>query len=206
MKSLKELYKIGCGPSSSHTIGPERACEIFKTRNPHADRFGVVLYGSLAKTGKGHCTDKVIQKTFFPKECEIAFNADNSDIPHPNTLELIAYVKGKESDRARVFSVGGGSIVFEGDAFSEPEDIYPETHFEDVAAICKNNDKRLWEYVVEKEGNDLKIGMDSKLLLDALKAIEHQEAIFEFNTVISPCVIKPIEGDSFVYMVLPSRI
>ena len=59
---------------------------------------------------------------------------------------------------------------------------------------------------VEKEGNDLKIGMDSKLLLDALKAIEHQEAIFEFNTVISPCVIKPIEGDSFVYMVLPRRI
>ena len=155
MKSLKELYKIGCGPSSSHTIGPERACEIFKNRNSNADTFCVVLYGSLAKTGKGHCTDKVIQKTFLPKECEIVFNTDNSDIPHPNTLELIAYVKGKESDRARVFSVGGGSIVFEGEAFSESEDIYPETHFEEVAAICKNNDKRLWEYVVEKEGNEI---------------------------------------------------
>ncbi len=155
MKSLKELYKIGCGPSSSHTIGPERACEIFKNRNSNADTFCVVLYGSLAKTGKGHCTDKVIQKTFLPKESEIVFNTDNSDIPHPNTLELIACVKGKESDRARVFSVGGGSIVFEGEAFSESEDIYPETYFEEVAAICKNNDKRLWEYVVEKEGNEI---------------------------------------------------
>ena len=155
MKSLKELYKIGCGPSSSHTIGPERACEAFKNRNPDADSFCVVLYGSLAKTGKGHCTDKVIEKTLLPRKCEIFFDTENSDIPHPNTLELIAYVNGEESDRARVFSVGGGSIVFESEEVLESENIYSETHFEEVAAICKNNDKRLWEYVVEKEGIDI---------------------------------------------------
>ena len=155
MKSLKELYKIGCGPSSSHTIGPERACEIFKLRNSKADSFGIVLYGSLAKTGKGHCTDKVIEKTFSPKKCEIFFDTENSDIPHPNTLDIIAYVNGTEIDRARVFSVGGGSIAFEGEDFLESQDIYAERHFEEVAAICKNNDKRLWEYVIEREGFEI---------------------------------------------------
>ena len=155
MKSLKELYKIGCGPSSSHTIGPERACEIFRVRNSNADSFGVTLYGSLAKTGKGHGTDKVIEKTFSPQKCEIVFDIEDADIPHPNTLDLIAYLNGKEIDRARVFSVGGGSIVFEGEQFLESEDIYSETHFEDVATICKQNDKRLWEYVVEKEGLEI---------------------------------------------------
>jgi hypothetical protein len=74
MESLKELYKIGRGPSSSHTIGPEKACMIFKKKNSNADKFKVILYGSLAKTGKGHGSDVVIRKTFAPKECEVEFN------------------------------------------------------------------------------------------------------------------------------------
>ena len=67
MKSLRELYKIGRGPSSSHTMGPERACLYFSERTPDADCYKVILYGSLAKTGKGHCTDKAIEITLSPK-------------------------------------------------------------------------------------------------------------------------------------------
>ena len=155
MQSLKELYKIGCGPSSSHTIGPERACEIFKSRNPEADSFKVILYGSLAKTGKGHCTDKVIAKTLLPKDCEIIFDVDTKNLPHPNTLDIIAIVNGGEASRARVFSIGGGSIAFEGEEALEPEYVYPDCRFEDIAAICKKDDKRLWEYVVEQEGQEI---------------------------------------------------
>ena len=74
MESIKELYKIGRGPSSSHTIGPERACIIFKEKNKQATDFKVILYGSLAKTGKGHGTDEVIKKTLAPCNCKVEFN------------------------------------------------------------------------------------------------------------------------------------
>ena len=118
MHSLKELYRIGKGPSSSHTIGPERACKIFMRENPEATSFTVRLYGSLAKTGKGHGTDVVIRKTFFPCECTIEFNYIEADIPHPNTMELIAYKADREIQRTKVYSIGGGSIAFENDTAS----------------------------------------------------------------------------------------
>ena len=71
MCSLKELYKIGRGPSSSHTIGPERACIYFKEKHPNADRYKVILYGSLAYTGEGHDTKVIIADTRAPTEAEI---------------------------------------------------------------------------------------------------------------------------------------
>ena len=57
MKSLRELFKIGRGPSSSHTMGPMRAAQIFSSEHRDAKSFQVTLYGSLASTGKGHMTD-----------------------------------------------------------------------------------------------------------------------------------------------------
>ena len=81
MKSLKELYKIGRGPSSSHTMGPERACKDFLKNHADVDSIKVFLYGSLAKTGKGHGTDRVIQKTLSPIPCEVIFDFDKTDIP-----------------------------------------------------------------------------------------------------------------------------
>ena len=64
MDTLKELFKIGAGPSSSHTIGPERATKRVKEKFPNADSYIVELWGSLAATGKGHYTDKIIIETF----------------------------------------------------------------------------------------------------------------------------------------------
>ena len=151
MQSLTELYKIGRGPSSSHTIGPERACIAIKKQYENADYFEVILYGSLAKTGKGHGTDSVIQKTLAPQKCNISFNTERIDIPHPNTFDVIIYQDGKEYDRKRIFSVGGGSIVIEGDFQDTPKQIYAERQFEDIARICKDRDIRLWQYVLENE-------------------------------------------------------
>lgn len=154
MSSVKEIYKIGRGPSSSHTIGPEKACKIFKTKNSTADFFKVVLYGSLAKTGKGHGTDTVIKKTLYPIDCDIEFDFIKQDISHPNTMILIAYKENAEIDRAKILSVGGGDIVFE-DSVVEPSKIIYTLHkFSDIAEYCKLEKLKLWEYVKKTEAPD----------------------------------------------------
>ncbi len=153
MQSITELYKIGRGPSSSHTIGPEKACMIFKEKNPSADRFKAILYGSLAKTGKGHGTDVVIRKTFSPYECDIEFNCIDTDIPHPNTMLLISYNGNKVLDKARVFSIGGGSIAFENDIVQKPKPVYELCKFSDIANHCERESLRLYEYVLCNEDN-----------------------------------------------------
>lgn len=122
-----------------------------KKQYENADYFDVILYGSLAKTGKGHGTDCVIKKTLAPKKCNIIFNTERIDIPHPNTFDVIIYQDGKEYDRKRIFSVGGGSIVIDGDFREAPKEIYTERRFEDIVRICKDRDIRLWQYVLENE-------------------------------------------------------
>ena len=139
MESLRELYKIGRGPSSSHTIGPEKACMILREKNKETQKFRAILYGSLAKTGKGHCTDEVIRKTFFPYPCDIQFNYIEDDIAHPNTMELIAYKDDVEIERVKVFSIGGGSIAFENDVVEKPERIYKLDKFSTISRYCEQN-------------------------------------------------------------------
>lgn len=156
MTSIKEIYKIGRGPSSSHTIGPERACKIFKEQNSTADSFRAILFGSLAKTGKGHGTDTVIVKTFEPTPCEIEFNMTDDNIPHPNTMVLVAFKDGKEIAQTRVFSVGGGYIEFENMSPERLENVYPHDKFSDIAAYCKDKSIKLWQYVLEFEGAEVK--------------------------------------------------
>jgi len=155
MASLRELYKVGRGPSSSHTIGPEYACEIFKKRNPDADKFVVTLYGSLAKTGKGHRTDVVVKKTLSPYECVVNFDYSQSELPHPNTMDIGAYKSGVLVDSARVLSVGGGSVEFVGEDVCIGQIVYPLTKFEDIASYCQKKQIRLFEYVELCEGADI---------------------------------------------------
>ena len=155
MKSLKELYKIGRGPSSSHTMGPERACKNFLNKySDSVDNIQVILYGSLAKTGKGHGTDRVIEKTLAPLPCEVVFDFDKTDIPHPNTMEIVGFKCGVEVTRVKVMSVGGGSILYEGEAQVDTPDVYDLHKFSDIADYCKKRYIRLWEYALEKEGPD----------------------------------------------------
>ena len=137
MQSLREFYKIGNGPSSSHTMGPKRAAEWFKNKNIDADRFDVYLYGSLAFTGKGHLTDKIIKDTLQPVETNIIFDMKFKCKVHPNTMDLVAFKDGKEIDRQRVYSVGGGTIKIEGQKETEIPNIYKLTTLKEIKKYCR---------------------------------------------------------------------
>ncbi len=152
MESLCELYKIGRGPSSSHTIGPERACKLLRARYPEANRFEVTLYGSLAKTGKGHGTERVIEKTLAPAEALILLNETETELPHPNTMDVGVYRGETLLGKVRVMSVGGGSIALEGETWEAPERCYALSDFSSIAEHCRENGMRLWEYAEEVEG------------------------------------------------------
>lgn len=155
MKTLRDLYKVGRGPSSSHTMGPELAAKRFKSFYSDADRFEVILYGSLALTGKGHRTDVVLKETFAPIDVDIEFNLKEKDLPHPNTFDMFAY-KGKVIlGQWRVLSVGGGEIRVIGEEISELPNIYPLESFAEISAYCKENWIRLYEYVEKIEGPEI---------------------------------------------------
>ena len=166
MSSLRELYKIGRGPSSSHTIGPERACLRFKAENP-AESYKAILYGSLSKTGKGHGTDYVIKQTFLPQICEVEMDFDYECTVHPNTMDLIAISGGKEINKQRFYSVGGGSIIAEGETLAQSEMIYPLDTFKDIAEYCREKNIRIWEYAYEIEGEGFYAHMEK--IWDAMK-------------------------------------
>ena len=156
MQTLRELYKIGRGPSSSHTMGPERAARLFSGRYPDADRFVVILYGSLSKTGAGHGTDRILVETFAPKPAEIRFSDEEGPFEHENTLDLHAYRDGICIGTMRVYSVGGGTIRIEGEAEHKPEERYEESTFHEIAEICKHRGIRLSDYVMEHEDEDFR--------------------------------------------------
>ena len=155
MKSLTDLYRIGYGPSSSHTMGPAKAARIAKEKCPDADGFRVILYSSLAKTGKGHMTDAVLRKVLSPVPSEIVFDMDTPTPEHPNTMEIIAYKAGQELQRFRIRSVGGGAIQMDGYQEAEAPEVYAEKNFDEIYQVCKQNGWRLWEYVEHNEGEEI---------------------------------------------------
>ncbi|MDD6735211.1 MAG: L-serine ammonia-lyase [Clostridiales bacterium] len=156
MESVRELYRIGRGPSSSHSMAPEKACQMFREENMNADSFKVVLFGSLAKMGKGHMTEYVVNKVFEDRHHEIVFDNETKDIPHPNTMDLYAYRDGTQIDYRRVLSVGGGKIVVEGRRRKDAEVIYELDSFSEIASLCRKEKIRLWQYVEEIEGKGIR--------------------------------------------------
>lgn len=159
MDSLRELYKIGCGPSSSHTMGPERAAKKFQAKNPEAESFRVELYGSLAATGKGHLTDWIIIETLKPKKTEIIWMPDYVHPFHTNGMKFIALdAKGEIQDEWLVFSVGGGTIKGSEEitkSKESTEEVYPLNSMNEIMKWCKENKKKLWEYVEYCEGHEI---------------------------------------------------
>ena len=172
MKSIKNIYKIGCGPSSSHTMGPSFAAAHFQKLYSEADNIEVYLYGSLAKTGKGHGTDRAITETLKTVETNIVFSDDAQVFKHPNTIDFIAYKNNAELGRKRYYSIGGGEIRAEGDKVLRPPEIYEHKNFSEIAAYCKSKNIRLSEYVFVHEGDDIR-----SFLLNVWKTM--QNAIFE---------------------------
>ena len=155
MKSIKELYKIGNGPSSSHTMGPKKAALLLKEKYPTADLYQIILYGSLAFTGKGHLTDKIILEALKPSNVEIIFNKETKELKHPNTMDLIALKNKEELGKFRAYSIGGGSIQIEGEDFQEEKDIYDFTTYTDIKNNRKEKNISLLEYVYTQEDKDL---------------------------------------------------
>ena len=156
MKSIRDIYKIGKGPSSSHTMGPERAAKLFKAAHPEADAFTVLLYGSLNKTGVGHGTDRVIRQVLSPVPTEILFSAEVLTNAHPNTLDFIAFRDGAEVDRARFESIGGGDIRYPGGGVESAPEIYRENTFAEILDFCKwNYITRFSDYVEKNEGPEI---------------------------------------------------
>ena len=157
MKSIREIYKIGKGPSSSHTMGPERAALQFLKEYPDAARYQVILYGSLNKTGVGHGTDRVLLDTLGESRTEIIFSPDSWEGMHPNTLDLIAFDgEGMKLGRQRVESIGGGDIRFPGQKTAEGEEVYIEHSFAEISDFCKwRYINTLSEYVELNEGPEI---------------------------------------------------
>lgn len=156
MESLRELYKVGCGPSSSHTMGPKRAAEQFAERTVGAEAYRVTLYGSLAATGKGHLTHSAILSVLEPiAPTEIVWKADVVLDFHPNGM-LFEALKGDEViDSWRIFSVGGGSLANENTVAAAPKSIYPLTTIQEIKQWCYDEGKTYWEYVEQCEGPEI---------------------------------------------------
>ena len=156
MKSIRDIYKIGKGPSSSHTMGPERAAKLFRGNYPEADAFRAVLYGSLSKTGIGHGTDRVIREVLSPVPTEVVFSNEVLADSHPNTMDLHATKDGREIGRLRVESIGGGDIRFPGNKRTDSEEVYIEHSFAEIADFCKwRYIDKLSDYVELNEGPEI---------------------------------------------------
>ena len=157
MKSIKELFRIGRGPSSSHTMGPRIASEMFQKRHPDAAKFEVTLYGSLAATGKGHLTDVAITETLEPHgEVNILWQPHVFLPYHPNGMNFKAYDReGILLEDWTVYSVCGGALAEEGSKVLETPDLYEMTHLTEILSWCEKTGRSYWEYVLQCEGPDL---------------------------------------------------
>ncbi len=153
MKSIRELYRIGTGPSSSHTMGPRKAAEMFLKKNPKAKSFQITLYGSLAATGRGHMTDVAINDVLEPHAMvEILWQPHIFFPFHPNGMTFKAFDDNKKKlDEWTVFSVGGGALAEEGKALLDIPEVYNMNKMSEILYWCERTGRSYWEYVEECE-------------------------------------------------------
>jgi L-serine dehydratase len=155
MESIRELYRIGHGPSSSHTMGPRRAAEQFAREQAEAASFRVTLYGSLAATGRGHLTDMAVREAISPRGVEIVWKPEQQLPLHPNGMELEALDgEGQGIVKWRVYSVGGGALRSENEPV-ERKSVYDLHSMTEILKQCTHSGQTFWEYVEEREGKDI---------------------------------------------------
>lgn len=156
MITLKELYRIGYGPSSSHTMGPRKAAILFKEKHPEANRFEVTLYGSLAATGVGHMTDKAIFSILDENKTNLVWKPKTFLPYHPNGMKFKSFNTDDEcTGEWVVYSIGGGALAEEGASPIKYEEIYPLNSATDILSWCMSTGKSYWEYVEEYEGKEI---------------------------------------------------
>lgn len=152
MLSLKSLYQIGHGPSSSHTMGPARAMKIIKEEHPEITHFHVTLFNSLALTGKGHLTEDAMLESVSPSTIEFSTKIDTSKFA--NTIVVLGYKGDELIVTEEVKSTGGGRMVFVGRE-SEEVHVYPHKSFNEIKTYCRNNNLSLYDYVLQFEGPEI---------------------------------------------------
>ena len=145
IKTCKDIFKIGNGPSSSHTMGPKAASIEFRKRYPNLTSVNVTIYGSLALTGRGHLTDYIIKTIFEDIECEVIFDL-KTDVEHPNTMKFVGYDKDGSMHEMTAVSVGGGDVEYDGIHFTN-DDVYPQNSFDSIKDYCVVHNIDLAEYV-----------------------------------------------------------
>jgi len=158
MESLRELYRYGHGPSSSHTMGPRKAAKDFVARFPNEDHYLCQLYGSLAATGKGHLTDDAILSVFLDRKLEFEWKPDEFKPVHPNALTFIAFdSNNKVTHRESYYSVGGGKVVTGANVGIQPEQVYPEelSNMDSILKYCDREGLQIWELAVKYEGPEI---------------------------------------------------
>ena len=156
MRSIKEIFRIGHGPSSSHTMGPGRAAAMFGSRHPEADGIRVTLFGSLALTGRGHGTDVAIEREINrPGVVSFVWEPDKVLPHHPNGMRFEALKEGTVTDTWEVYSVGGGALWDEKGTFADEKDVYPDTKMTDILNWCKEEGRTFVEYVEQHEEPDI---------------------------------------------------
>ena len=157
MKSIRELYRIGIGPSSSHTMGPQRAAKQFLERHSNAARFEVTLYGSLAATGKGHMTDSAILNVLNTQAPTEIIWEPHVFLPfHPNGMKFCAFTaEGECAEQWTVYSVGGGALAEEGDSLNDTPEVYEMSTMCNILDWCERTGHGFWEYVEICEGKEI---------------------------------------------------
>ena len=160
METIKKIYKIGYGPSSSHTMGPHKAATMFAARSKQASSYRVTLYGSLAATGRGHHTDLAIKRGLAPKEVEIVWRADVIKPFHTNGMFFEALdPQGAVLDSWLVYSIGGGYLATEEGEVPlgiTPEgEVYPHNTMKDIMEYIDHEGLSFWEYVEKCEDGSL---------------------------------------------------
>ena len=157
MESIRQLYKIGNGPSSSHTMGPMKAAAGFAEATPGAARYEVTLYGSLAATGKGHMTDSAILGVLEPLgPVELIWKPDEVLPFHTNGMKFKAFDgAGNEMLAKTVYSIGGGDILEEGQSREPSKSIYPLNKIKDIQQWCEESGRSYWEFVDQYEDSGI---------------------------------------------------
>ncbi|MDR1200598.1 MAG: L-serine ammonia-lyase [Tannerellaceae bacterium] len=157
MESIRQIFRIGKGPSSSHTMGPRRAAQMFLERNRQASTFSVTLYGSLAATGKGHMTDAAIREILEPAASTHINWEPQVFLPfHPNGMFFEAFdTKGRKLEEWTIYSIGGGTLANETFNEQKTADVYTMSTIHDIQDWCQTTGYSYWEYVEQCEGTGI---------------------------------------------------
>ena len=154
MRSIKEVFYVGHGPSSSHTIGPTNAAKYILNKYPDATFIKVTLCGSLASTGKGHLTDYIIDKYLGDVKHRVVF-APRKRVKHPNTMFFEITLPDKSVKKDTIVSIGGGVITVNGENTLDGNELYPHRTLSEIMAYCRDYGYSLWEYVLYHEGEEI---------------------------------------------------